>query len=211
VLSIPKISIFFNPKLDSPYSPEKLSFSFLVPLAQDNFKIMKEELTIILANLPEEGAPYEGELDKSVLLTKANDLAQCHSTLYYDIHVQRFDNELLLRGFLEATLEMCCVKCNLKFLQTVEIEEFSSSEEITSGAIDVTEILREEIFIEAPISPNCEDGDEKMTCEPISEHLAVDKHTEPEVNEPPEAEKGKGWSNDWDALEGFKSFNDPKD
>ena len=172
---------------------------------------MADELTIVLANLPEEGKTFEGELGKKSLETSGHDVAQPHSPFYYDLHVQRFDNELLVRGYLEATMRLCCARCSKDFLQTTVIEEFTNSVEITSGSIDLTVVMREELIFELPMTPNCEEGDEKMTCEVNSRYLTVDKPADSTVNEPPATEGEKKWSNNWDALDGFQDFSDKKD
>ncbi len=172
---------------------------------------MADNLTIILANLPEEGKSYQGELDASVLDTTEIDLVKPHSPLFYDVHVQRFDDELLVQGLLETTLSMQCVYTSRTFTQTLTIQEFASSVEIQSGAVDLTEIFREEIFIEAPVSPNCENADEKHEYELNSKYLAVDKPTDPGVNEPPIAAEGNQWTNNWNALDSIKNFSDEQD
>lgn len=176
---------------------------------------MQTQLKIELANLPEEGIYLQGELAASVLKTEEQDLAQADSPLYYDIHAQRFDNELLVRGFLETTLKMTCVRSNKKFLETFTIEEFAASVEIDSGQIDITDVLREELFIEVPSDPICEEAYEKSAEDLISRYLAVDKPHDDGVNEPPAAEESpkndKEWSNNWDALNKLDNFPDKQD
>jgi len=172
---------------------------------------MADTLTIILANLPEEGKSYTGELDSHVLSTSESDVVKPHSSFYYDLHVQRFDNELLVRGLLEATMKMTCVRSNHEFLQTFTIEDFATAVEITSGTIDLLDALREELFIELPTDPICDNGDEKSTCEINSRYLAVDKPLNDDVNDSSEPKKAGDWSNNWNALEGLKDFSETKD
>lgn len=172
---------------------------------------MADNLTIILANLPREGKSFHGELDASVLSTSENDLVKPHSTLFYDVHVQRFDNELLVRGLLETTLSMECINSHHTFTQTITIENLAESVEIDSGAINLAEMFREEVFIEAPVSPNCANADEKHDCEVNSRYLAVDKTTDPSVNEPPVANEVNQWTNNWNALDSLKKFSDEQD
>ena len=172
---------------------------------------MAATLTISLAHLPEEGQSLAGKLDKEALTTSPEDLAQPYSELHYDIHVQRFDSELLVQGFLETTLEMTCVQTCQKFKQTFTVEHFASSMEITAGLVDLTDTLREELFIALPINPNCAEADEKMDCTANSHHLTVDKPTNTGVNESPAAATRDNWTNNWDALDGFDNFSDTKD
>lgn len=172
---------------------------------------MADKLTISLAHLPEEGQSLEGELSPAALATTPHDLIQPHSPLYYELYVQRFDSELLIRGSLEATMELTCVRSAQDFLETFVIDDLACSIEITSGLVDLTDTLREELFIELPINPICDEAKEKMPSEANSRYLAVDKPTDSDVNEPPAADGEKKWSNNWDALDGFNDFSDKKD
>lgn len=172
---------------------------------------MDTSIKITLAYLPEEGQSFRGELDKSALATTEADLVQPHTAFHYDIHVQRFDDELLVRGYLETTMQMTCVRSDHHFLQTFAVEEFAASVEIDAGTIDLTDALREELFIQLPTNPTCDDGDENIPCKIDSEYLAVDKPTETSVNEPPAADGEKKWSSNWDALNSMNDFSDKKE
>lgn len=172
---------------------------------------MKTELIIELVHLPEEGIELEGELAPSVLATLPNDPAQADSPLYYSLRVQRFDNELLVQGYLEASLKMTCVRSNQEFLQTVEIENFSASVEIQSGRVDITEILREEIFIKVPNDPICDDEKEKTPCNINSDYLTVDKALENSVKQSPATDEkphsGNKWGSSWEALDSLTDLS----
>jgi uncharacterized metal-binding protein YceD (DUF177 family) len=172
---------------------------------------MSSGLQITLAYLPEEGLALSGELDKSVLATNENDLGQVNSPLYYEIHVQRFETELLVRGFLEASFDLTCVRTGQNFSRTITIEDFSTCIEIDSGLIDLTETMREEVLIELPVNPICEDVEKKSSSEINSPYFTVDKPTTSGVNETPAANVANRWSTNWDALDGFQHFSDKKD
>ena len=79
---------------------------------------MKESLIINLNNLPEEGKSYEGELDPALYALPAHD-AQPAGPLYYDLHVQRFEEELLVRGYISSAFTFTCVRDNKEFTKTI--------------------------------------------------------------------------------------------
>jgi len=171
---------------------------------------MSDRLVIELANLPEEGKTYTGELDASVLKLNKTDLAKPISTLFYELEVQRFESELLLRGTLEATFELTCVRTNKPFEETIFIENCAIAVEITSGVVDVSEALREEVLIELPNDPINPNSDDKEAEDLYNSYLAVDKPIDDGVNEPPTAEGGSSDST-WDALDGLKDFKETTD
>ncbi len=164
---------------------------------------MEEKLEIDLAQLPEEGKAYRGELDSKVFGLSEKDVKSMGG-LEYDLYVQRFDDELLLRGYLGSPFEFRCVRSNKLFVQTISIDEAAVSIEVVSGMIDVTEALREEVLINFPSYPKCDEGDEPMECVMDERYLALDKPAEGSVSDAPSDEQGDRWS----ALDGFNQFKD---
>ncbi|MGJ8657433.1 MAG: YceD family protein [Akkermansiaceae bacterium] len=164
---------------------------------------MQEKLEIDLGLLPEEGKAFSGELDPKVFGLSEKDVKEMGG-LEYDLYVQRFDDELLLRGYLGAPFEFTCVRTNKKFVQTISLEEVAVSIEVVSGVIDATEALREEVLINFPSYPRCDEGDEPMECELDERYLALDKPPEDSVSDAPSDEQVDQWS----ALDGFNQFKD---
>lgn len=159
---------------------------------------------IDLANLPDEGKSYGGELPKEVFDLPKDD-AQPTGPLEYDLWVQRFGSELLLTGTLSAPFEFTCVRTLHPFVQTIQLENAAVSLEIErEGEIDATDAVREEVLINFPIDPRCEDGDVPQKCEIDSRYLSVDKSAEDELPTPPRAESDDRWS----ALDKFKDQKD---
>lgn len=166
---------------------------------------MKGHLIIDLANLPEEGKAFSGELPKEIFDLPAGD-AQATGPLEYDLWVQRFSSELLLTGNLSAPFEFTCVRTLHPFVQTIHVENAAISLEIgREGEMDVTEGLREEILINFPVDPRCEEGDVPQKCEIDSRYLSVDKSAEDELPTPPRA----GSDDRWSALDNIKDLKDP--
>jgi uncharacterized metal-binding protein YceD (DUF177 family) len=165
---------------------------------------MKGRLMIDLANLPEGGKGYSGELPKEIFDLPEGDAVPTGG-LEYEVWAQRFGSELLLTGTLTAPFEFTCVRTLHPFVQTIRLENAAVSLEIAHEAeIDATESLREEILINFPIDPRCEEGDVPQKCEIDSRYLSVDKAAEDELPTPPRAESDDRWS----ALDNFKDHKD---
>lgn len=164
---------------------------------------MKESLIIDLNNLPEEGKSYEGELDPALYALPAHD-AQPAGPLYYDLHVQRFEEELLVRGYISSAFTFTCVRDNKEFTKTICIEDFGQSYEVESGNMNLTESLREEVLMRFPSYPNCSNADEPAECEIEERYLAVDKDPEPGVDEASQSTS----DDQWGALDSFDQFKD---
>jgi uncharacterized metal-binding protein YceD (DUF177 family) len=165
---------------------------------------MKGRLMIDLANLPDEGKAYSGELPKEIFELPKED-AQPTGPLEYDLWVQRFGSELLMTGNLSAPFEFTCVRTLHPFIQKIHLESAAVSLEIErEGEIDATEALREEVLINFPVDPRCEEGDVPQKCEIDSRYLSVDKSAEDELLTPPRAESDDRWS----ALDKFKDLKD---
>jgi len=166
---------------------------------------VKGKLLIDLSKLPEEGKSYAGELPKEIFDLPEGDV-QAVGPLIYDVWVQRFESELLLTGMLSAVFEFTCVRTLHPFLQTIRLEAAAASMEIErEGEIDVTDALREEVLINLPVDPRCEDGDVPQKCEIDSRYLSVDKLPEDGVPTAPRAESDDRWS----ALDILKDLKDP--
>ena len=165
---------------------------------------MKGHLTIDLANLPEEGKSFSGELPKETFDLPEDD-AQAVGPLEYDLWVHRFGPELLLTGSISAQFEFSCVRTLHPFIQTIRLENAAIALEIErEGVIDVTDALREEILINFPVDPRCEEGDVPQKCEIDSRYLSVDKPAEDGLPTPPRAESDDRWS----ALDILKDLKD---
>ena len=119
---------------------------------------MKTQLLIDISTLPEEGKSFSGELDPSIF-TFSGDDTQCIGPLLYDLYIQHFESELLLRGSLSAPIEFTCVRDLERFVKTLENNDLCASIEATGGEVDLTDTLREEIIILFPDYPHCEDAD----------------------------------------------------
>lgn len=160
---------------------------------------MKKHLFIDLATLPGEGQGFSGELDGSIF-TAHGEKINPRGPLFYDLYVQKFDSELLVRGNLSATFEFNCDRCLSPFKQTIQAVDCSLCIEAPGSQIDLAEALREEIVILLPDYHHCDQGDEPAQCNLDSHYLAVDKPPFDGVETPSRDEA----PTPWDALDALE-------
>lgn len=155
---------------------------------------MEKSLIIDLPNLPEEGKSFSGELDGAIFDLPKGD-ARSVGPLEYDLHAQRFESELLLTGFISAPFEFTCVVTLKPFVKTIRLDAAAIAIEITSASqIDATEAIREEVLLEFPADPRCDEGDVPEPCEVDSRYLAVDNPPTDDLSTRPRSEGDDRWS-----------------
>lgn len=155
---------------------------------------MKPSLIIDLATLPEEGMAFSGELDRAIFDLPKGD-AVATGSLMYELWAQKFDSELLLTGSISAPFEFTCVVTLKNFIKTIRLPSAAISIEIGNfGQIDAAEALREEILLEFPTAPRCDQGDVPEPCEIDSRYLAVDKSSDNDLSPAPRNESNDPWS-----------------
>jgi uncharacterized metal-binding protein YceD (DUF177 family) len=165
---------------------------------------MKHRLKIDLASLPEEGKAFVGELGPDIYELPEGDAVPL-GPLTYDLWANRFGSELVLTGKLESAFEFTCVRTLHPFVQTILLEDAAISLEVgPEGEVDLTEALREEILINFPLNPKCEDGDDPMECKIDPRYLVVDKVGDPGVETSPRV----GSAGLWSALDNLKDLKD---
>jgi uncharacterized protein len=165
---------------------------------------MKQSLTIDLPNLPEEGQSFSGELDGAIFDLPQAD-ASSAGPLEYDLWAQRFESELLLTGSISAPFEFTCVITLKRFLQTIHLDSAAIAIEIgNSSQLDLTEAIREEVLLQFPLDPRCDEGDTPEPCEIDPRYLAVDKPDGNDLSPAPRNEDDDRWS----ALNDLTGLND---
>ena len=117
--------------------------------------------------------------------------------LAFDLHVQRFENELFVRGNISAPFKFRCVRCLGYFDYVVEVCDFATSFQIDSqNVVDVSDSLREEIVLDFPAYPKCADGGMENDCMAKTPYFGVDKEGGTGVNSSAPIRN----SGVWDAL-----------
>ncbi len=158
-------------------------------------------MQIDLANLPDEGKQFDGEIPPEVFDITGTDIASV-SPLKYSLFVQRFDTELLVTGDIEATFQLTCMRSLHAFAKTISMPSVAISIELgADGFVEAAEHIREEILLELPTIPRCEDGDTPSKCEIDPKYLAVDKPADDGVDNASAQEK----PNPWAALDALDS------
>lgn len=107
----------------------------------------------------------EGELTPQELeLGGTDDLVHLRQPLHYDITAQKMERNILVQGTLSATLECECARCLKRFEQPLELPGWTAlleldgpeKVEIKDDSVDLTPWMREDILLEFPQHPLCE-------------------------------------------------------
>lgn len=117
---------------------------------------MDEKLIIDVARLDPEGEDYEGVLDDAVL-EMDGELLRPFAGIRYELFVQQFGTELLVRGTLAQDFEAVCARCGADFDFTTTVDDFTTSVEIDEKTefVDLTDELRQSIILALPSYPVC--------------------------------------------------------
>lgn len=139
---------------------------------------------------------YSGELDSEIFGIDDEEVTSI-GPLAFDLHVQRFENELFVRGNISAPFKFRCVRCLGYFDYVVEVCDFAASFQIDSqNVVDVSDSLREEIVLDFPAYPKCADGGMENDCMAKTPYFGVDKEGGTGVNSSAPIRN----SGVWDAL-----------
>lgn len=151
-------------------------------------------LKINLETLPEHGADIAGALEDDLLQLPEHD-GKPAGPLEYDLHVQRFEDELLLTGYLCAPLQLVCTGCLTEYQYDIELQNAAIAIEIeTGGELDVSEAVREELLVHFPAHPRCTDSEGFDHCDIDPRYLAVDKPTGDAVDPAPAPAADSKWA-----------------
>mgnify|MGYP004468401379 FL=1 len=140
---------------------------------------MDTELKVYLASIGKDGEELSGVLDDSIYGIE-DEFLKPFAGLRYELGVQLFGPELLVRGRLEQDFEAACSRCGKDFDFTVKVPDFTTSIAVDEKIeyIDLTAELRESILLNLSTYPVCREdcpGIEKMEKEaPDSRWDALD-------------------------------------
>jgi len=138
--------------------------------------------TLKLEEIPEEGLDLKWQEEKASLLAYLEDLSiidfDFESPLQSEVKIKKAGQSVFIIGKVETTLRLKCVRCLKEFSyplsSTVELtlhplKETPSEEEIELGSeemesnffeggeIHLTEVACEQIFLEIPYQPICQE------------------------------------------------------
>ena len=118
---------------------------------------MEEKLIIDTSRIDPEGEELEGEVDCVGL---DEPFVKSFGGVRYHLTAQLFGTELLLRGRLEQDFDLVCSRCGKDFDDTVKVEDFTASFEVSEKTpeVDLTDELRESIILALPTYPVCDEA-----------------------------------------------------
>lgn len=117
---------------------------------------MQEKVLIDVARLDKDGESYTGVLNDAVL-EMTGDLLRPFAGIRYDLFVQLFGTELLVRGTIAQDFDAVCCRCGGDFDFTTTVDDFTASFEVNEKTefVDLTDELRQSIILALPSYPIC--------------------------------------------------------
>ena len=144
------------------------------------------------SQIPAEGMTLKGESPPSVLDLEGDRFIRCKEPVTHEFFVQLLPEELVVRGRLEAELEVACVRCAEFFSTTVTDSSFLRAYDIAEAVevIDLSEDIRDTVLLGIPQFPVC-----KSDCRGLCPQCGKNLNDGP-CDCPPLREEGR-----WDALD----------
>ncbi len=115
---------------------------------------MDTKFVIDTARLNSDGEKFSGEV---ACIDLNEPFVKPFGGVRYTLFAQAFGNELLVRGHLEQDFDLVCSRCGKDFDDTIKVDDFTQSYEISDekSEVDLTEDIRESIILALPTYPVC--------------------------------------------------------
>lgn len=122
-------------------------------------------LTVNLRHLTRDSICLKGELPVAELdLDMHDEMVQVKRPLHHDLEVQLLEQNLLVRGTLQLTLDCECVRCLKPFQQKIELTDWAchlplegdDRVSVVDDSVDLTPFIREDILLAFPAHPVCD-------------------------------------------------------
>ncbi len=122
---------------------------------------------INLRHLEEHSVHLDGEIAVAELdIDTRDEVIKVRQPLRYNIEVERLEQMLLVRGTLRLELDCQCVRCLKSFKANIQLQDWTlhlplEGEEavrVVNDCVDLTPFLREDILLEFPQHPLCDQG-----------------------------------------------------
>jgi len=151
--------------------------------------------TIYPGEIPEEGLHLSGSLSEDIFqLDPADEVRPAGPTLY-DLQILRSGDVVFAQGSLETLFTLRCVVCLEDFSYTNRIDPYGADFDLEeTDGIDLKERIREDLLLNLPAYPHCDEGDDPDRVCPMAEQLAA-----------PETSGDEPKPSAWDALDGLKN------
>ena len=115
---------------------------------------LETKLLVDVARLDPEGETLEGEVD---IIDLDEPFVKPFGGVRYRLTAQVVGTELLVRGHLEQDFDLVCSRCGQDFDDTIKVDDFMQSYEISEKVpeVDLTADVRESIILALPSYPVC--------------------------------------------------------
>jgi uncharacterized protein len=122
-------------------------------------------LTVNLRHLIRDSICLEGELPVAELeLDMHDEMVQAKRSLRHDLEVQLLNQNLLVRGTLQLTLDCECVRCLKPFQHKIELTDWAchlplegdDRVAVVDDSVDLTPFIREDFLLAFPAHPVCD-------------------------------------------------------
>ena len=149
-------------------------------------------MKVHLRQIPADGLHLEGEED-CIIPELAAEGVVCAGALRYALDLGISEGALWANGSLAQPVEVECVACLEKFIQTIEVRDFALHTELGGPeTLDLAPFVREEILLNLAPYPRCDREGGLVCAAPTLGKAAAE--TEPLSEPPPE----------WSALDKLK-------
>ena len=118
---------------------------------------MDTKLVVDVSRLDPEGETLAGEVD---CVDLDEPFVKPFGGIRYRLTAQVVGTELLVRGHLEQGFDLVCSRCGRDFDDTVKVDDFTQSYELTERTqeVDLTADARESIILALPSYPVCRES-----------------------------------------------------
>ncbi len=118
-------------------------------------------MKIKISDIPEDGLDFKGFAEPDGFLLPSEGVHRWLG-ISYDLHLEKLDDELLVRGKIDASLQIICARCTDPIDWNIQVPKFCQSFKIQNDdLIDLTEQVAEDIVLSFPIAPSCKLDDQK--------------------------------------------------
>jgi len=157
-------------------------------------------IPIETSQLNEDGVAVSGEVSGDLLRLTDDPVAKADGPVHYELTVETTGQDLLVRGRVEAPLQLRCSRCAQFFSTTVKVSSFLHAYdwEECPESLDISTDVREDLLLEIPGFPLCD-----MRCKGLCFQCGQDLNVAPcgcaSLEEAPSP---------WSALNGLKDIPD---
>ena len=159
-------------------------------------------IRIETTQIGEDGFTVEGEEPGELLDLDRDPVARSAGPIRYELTVEAAGTELVVRGLVEAPLELRCSRCAQFFSTTARVSSFLHAYEWAEHpeSLDVSADVREDLLLEIPGFPLCHAG-----CKGLCAQCGQDLNEGRCGCVPPE-----GGPSPWSALDGLMATPGPR-